>query len=92
MSISIIGADTKSLGDHATQDGVEGQIVAFSKQMNWYDVATDYSDMKKITLTPTIRPIISMKKFKNSKIIALSLVFCLSHRYHMDVRYLGSSH
>ena len=47
MSISIIGADTKSLGDHATQDGVEGQIVAFSKQMNWYDVATD-SDLKKI--------------------------------------------
>ena len=46
MSISIIGADTKSLGDHATQDGVEGQIVAFSKQMNWYDMATD-SDLKK---------------------------------------------
>ena len=47
MSISIIGADTKSLGDHATQDGVEGQIVAFSKQMNWYDVVATDSDLKK---------------------------------------------
>ena len=48
MSISIIGADTKSSGDHATQDGVEGQIVAFSKQMNWYDVVATDSDLKKI--------------------------------------------